>query len=116
MASKDELPTILLLGNSYANQLYPGFVLNGHLNHHSILSIGTCNPARNHESQPQKIGNNPCSGNRSLHQEQFIDNIIKNSNSVRYAVLDGLRTNFDASYISRLKERIVFLEKITLKL
>ena len=36
---------LLLLGNSYADPLYPGLEKNSRLKHHAILSIGTCDPA-----------------------------------------------------------------------
>jgi peptidoglycan/LPS O-acetylase OafA/YrhL len=116
MASKNEPPTVLLLGNSYANQLYPGFALNDQLGHHSILSIGACDPARAHDPLPRdELANSPCSGNRQLHQQLFIDRIIASSNSLRYAILDGLSMKPDAAYISRLKERIDFLESHRVK-
>ena len=44
MASKDEKPTLLLLGHSYANHLYPGLLMTDGFSQHSILSIGTCEP------------------------------------------------------------------------
>jgi len=115
MTNKDEPPTVLILGNSHANQIYPGFVFNESLNHHSILSIGACNFARAQERQLTKAVNSPCSGNRPLHQEQFIANIISTSNSVRFAVIDGLGTDFDALYFSHLKAQIDFLEKYNIK-
>ncbi|MGB8078393.1 MAG: acyltransferase family protein [Gallionella sp.] len=116
MASKDAPPTLLLLGNSYANQLYPGFASNDKLDHPSILSIGACDPARVHDALPRdELANSPCSGDRELHQQRFIDNIIETSNSLRYAILDGLVMNPDDAYISRLKERIDFLENHHIK-
>lgn len=112
MAKKDEPPTLLLLGNSYVNQLYPGFEKNSGLAHHNLLSIGACDPAKVDESElTNEITISPCSGYRSLHQEKFIDKLIENSNSVRYAILDGLNRNPDSKYILRLKERIDFLER-----
>ncbi len=112
MASKDEKPTLILLGNSYANQLYPGFVKNSKLNHHSILSIGTCDPAKDDQLLN---ANSPCYEIRSLHQRQLIDNIIEKSGSVKYAIVDGLNKNPDPEYISLLNERIDFLEKHRIK-
>lgn len=114
MASKDEPPTLLLLGNIFANQLYPGFTLNDKFSRHSILSIGTCKAAMGYEYQDYPV-NNPCSGNGESHQRQFIDHLIETSNSIRYVILDGLDFNFDATYISRLKERIDFLERHNIK-
>jgi len=114
MASKDEPPTILLLGNSHANQLYPGFALNDKLKQHSILSIGTCGPTAM-DYDPNQPADYPCSGDHQLHQRQFIDNIIANSSSLRYAILAGLRPYPDANYILMIKKRIDFLENHHIK-
>lgn len=108
VASKDQSPTLIILGNSLANQLYPGLAHNNLLNHHSILSIGTCDPAKLFE--PELRDENPCSGHRALHQQRFIDEIITNTGSVKFAVLDGLDRNPTIEYISALKQRIDFLE------
>ena len=112
MVSKDEPATLLLLGNSYANQFYPGLASDQSLSHHSILSIGTCDPAKARESEAaNKADFDPCSGNRPLRQQGFIDQIVERSNSIRYVILDGLKRNPDPDYVSRLKERIDFLER-----
>lgn len=109
--SKDAAPTIVLLGNSYANQLYPGLVKHNRLAHHTILSIGTCDPARIDESKlKQNFTNSPCSGYRALQQQAFIDNLIRETNSLRYAILAGLPKVPDRGYIARLKARIDYLE------
>lgn len=117
MASKDEAPTLLLLGSSRTNQLYPGFEKHSRLEHHSILSIGTCDPAKVDESELdyEKNLSHPCHGHRALQQEKFIDNLIENSDSVKYAILDGLDRDPGSEYISRLKKRIDFLEMQNIK-
>ena len=38
-------PTLLLMGNSYANHLYPGLAGHPALRGHNILNIGTCDPS-----------------------------------------------------------------------
>lgn len=116
MASKDRSPTLLLLGNSYANQLYPGLALNEDLNHQSILSIGDCDPGQTDDPHSSATMNNsPCAGSRRSHQQTFIDNIIRDSGTLRYAILEGLVGNPDDKYIARLKERIDFLESHHIK-
>ena len=116
MASKDAPPTLVLLGNSNANQFYAGLANNTSLKHHSILSIGTCDPAKVDESQlTEEVTFSPCSGHRPLQQQKFIDNIVENLNSVRYVILAGLNRNPDWKYVSRLKERVDFLERHYIK-
>ncbi len=93
-----------ILGNSYANQLYPGFVSNQALKHHSVLSIGTCNFGGT-EANDGDV-NSPCFGKHITEQKQFIDDIIENNNSIKYAIIDGLNRNLDSAYIDRLQKRI----------
>lgn len=118
MMNKSKKPTVILLGNSFANQLYPGLLHNKLFSNETILSIGTCDAA--------KVGKTPlfdkpldptfpCAGDRPLHQEKFINNIIKqNVGSLKYAIIAGL---YGASeeYLARLKSRIDFLEKNHIK-
>ncbi|HHF7368303.1 TPA: acyltransferase family protein [Legionella bozemanae] len=118
MMNKSKKPTVILLGNSFANQLYPGLLNNKLFSNETILSIGTCDAA--------KVGKTPlvdkpldptfpCAGDRPLHQEKFINNIIKqNVGSLKYAIIAGL---YGASeeYLARLKSRIDFLEKNHIK-
>ncbi|MFY9838286.1 MAG: hypothetical protein WAK55_17810 [Xanthobacteraceae bacterium] len=44
MQNRNADPTVLLLGDSYANALYPGFAHNDALKAQTILSIGDCGP------------------------------------------------------------------------
>lgn len=110
--SKDAPPTLLLLGNSFANQHYPGFASNPDLAQHSVLNIGTCpaqhveKPAEGTEPEAKK----PCSGNRWYAQQQFIDNIIATEKSVKFAIIDGLNSKPTEAYIKQLETRVDFLE------
>ncbi|MEN9451484.1 MAG: hypothetical protein RLZZ369_543 [Pseudomonadota bacterium] len=116
MVSHDTSPTLMLLGNSYANQLYPGLTQQPALAQHSILSIGNCDPARNDPNvAPKNTNFNPCSGPRALHQEVFLDKLIAATPSLQYVILDGLQPNPDAKYIAQLQARIDFLEKRNIK-
>ena len=112
---KDRPPTVILLGNSYANQLYPGLATNNVLTHQTILSIGTCDPANSEEPVDMDLtAKDPCAGHRSRDQAQLINAIIKEG-SLQYALLDGLNDNPDFGYIKRLTDRIDFLEKHNIK-
>jgi peptidoglycan/LPS O-acetylase OafA/YrhL len=114
MASKKEDPTLLLIGSSYANDLYPGFINNSSFSKHSVLSIGTCDPAWIDESMfvQSKPGfdYSPCAGYRHRDQQKLINEIIEKSKSLKFVILNGLKNNPDYDYIERLKRRIDFIE------
>jgi peptidoglycan/LPS O-acetylase OafA/YrhL len=102
--SSSSEPTVVILGTSYANQLYPGFVGNPALRHHSVLSIGTCD-----FGDPAATGvgrDHPCYGERGAAQAEFIDRLVRTQTSVRFVVIDGLRRDPSPTYIERLRSRI----------
>ncbi len=112
MQSSERAPTLVLLGSSYANQLYPGFTQNPRLKAHSILSIGMCDPAKVDEASLEKLEvASPCLGRNLANQQKFYEKLIDRHPSIKYVVLDGLKREPDDAYIARLKERIDFLEK-----
>lgn len=113
IANKKEKPTMLLLGNSYANHLYAGLVHNQYFKHESILSIGTCDPQWYDKSNfsPTPLTDFPCSGSRPLLHQKVVNTIIEKSGSVKYAILSGLLPGPDEQYIVHIKKRIDFLEK-----
>jgi peptidoglycan/LPS O-acetylase OafA/YrhL len=101
-------PTLLLMGNSFANQLYPGFAQNPLLQHHTILSIGSCDfvltgGARNDP--------NPCYGGYGVKEETFINELVGRESSIRFAVIDGLRARPDQVYLGRLQDRVDALQR-----
>jgi peptidoglycan/LPS O-acetylase OafA/YrhL len=111
MANRSAPPTLMLLGNSFANQFYPGFAANPNLNQHSILSIGTCQPYWVEPTDPmQPLTSNPCTGRRWWEQQTFINNIVETSGSVRFAVMMSLENSAAQGYIDRVRKRIDFLE------
>ena len=109
VTNKDESPTLLLLGNSFANHLYPGIANNPALGRHVILNLGTCDPVW-HMTMPV-VPPSPCSGERQIHQYQFINEIIARSETLRYVVIDGLIATSDPHYIAELKARVDFIER-----
>ena len=114
--SSDKKPGIVLLGNSFANQLYSGLISNQNLLHQTILSIGSCDFGRDY-SHKTEIGaiNDPCGGDRPIREKEFIERMIIDEGSIRYAILDGLVGTSDPQYIARIKERIDFLESSGIK-
>lgn len=101
-------PTILLLGSSYANQLYPGFSKNQKLSHHSVLSIGACRVGSDGTGVALR---NPCYGASVKKQDDFIDGIVNGTPSLKFVILDGLERKPSPAYIDRVLVRIKFLEK-----
>ena len=106
MANKDKPPTLLLLGNSHANALYPGFAAT--FGRQSILHIGTCG-AELAWADFTLPPNHPCYGDRQLHQEVFINGIIA-AGSVKYVVIDGLDPHPSREKLAGLKRRVQFIE------
>lgn len=100
--NKPEPPTILLLGNSFSNHLYPGFVKNAALEHHSILSIG------NHSIENTLSNFDPLSDIQK--QKVFIDEIISKTPSLRLVVISGMKGNMSIQQMNTAKERIDFIE------
>lgn len=117
--SKDRSPSIILLGNSYANDFYVGFVGNKDLEHHSVLSIGTCsvewpnyNKRKAEEDTKKRTLNLPCWGERALVQFEHINKIIKEEKSLKYAILalNG-EQSMTAERFERLLRRIRFIRE-----
>jgi peptidoglycan/LPS O-acetylase OafA/YrhL len=104
--SRNTGPTVLLLGDSFANALYPGFAHNDALKAQTILSIGDCGPG-----EPLNIAvYNPCSGQRRFDQQQFINNIIAAERSLKYVIMNNSDQPNDA-YIADILGRIEFVEQ-----
>lgn len=116
--SSDNPPTVILLGNSYANHLHPGLSNNYNLRKHTFLSIGSCSPnwvEKEHLSK--NTTKNPCSGYRKLDQQRLINGIIEDTTSLKYVFMSGLPDiDFDEHYFLNLKKRIDFIEKNGVKL
>lgn len=90
-------PDVLILGNSYANHLYPGIANNTHLKDLNVLSIGIANVV------------DGISGSRTAlqtEQAEFINNIILHTKSIKYILISGITIDADDSYINDLIERM----------
>jgi peptidoglycan/LPS O-acetylase OafA/YrhL len=109
--NKDEPPTLLLLGNSLANHHYPGFTANIELSNNVILSAGRSYfPVTNELAEQNKSLRSPFEISLSSERD-WIDNIIRTSPSLRFAIIDGLlREPAGSAYIKIVKEKIDFLE------
>lgn len=116
MMNSTEVPTVIILGSSYANHLYPGFVNSTRLSHHSVLSIGTCGVAwvdyesKLREQRELKNKYSPCFGERAILQLEHINEIIETESRLKYAILslDTIASE-NTSEFERLLQRIQFI-------
>lgn len=111
MLQHDAPPTVILLGDSRTNDLFPGFAKNASLAGENVLSIGACGPRW--IDKPQTVPEattSPCSADRPYHQMIFINSLIEANKSLRLAVLSSLPATFDSDYIAAIRKRISFLE------
>jgi len=112
MKSSNRPPTIILMGNSFANQLYPGFARNDDLKGHTILSIGTCDFG-GMDANPDPVG--PCFGRRQRDQIEYIDQLISREKTIRYAIIDGLQSRSDEAYSLAVRQRIEKLRALGIR-
>ena len=104
ITNSDKTPDVLILGNSYANQLYPGLVQNDAFGHLTFLSIGICGPT--FEDPP----------NKSLQckaQQQFIyDIFLSGDEPTRFVILASMppQGEWNDEYLAQLRKPISFFE------
>jgi len=110
MANSEAAPTVLIIGNSYANQMYYGLANNPVLSKNSILSIGDCDIARGSEGPAEAGSRIPCRGEGPERQLQFIDGIVAANSSIQYVIIDGLSYTPDAQYTANLEKIIARYE------
>ena len=103
--NKDYMPTLLLWGNSYANQYFSGFSRTGRLAGESILSIGDCPIQR----EMHLVKPNPCAGDLFDEQKEFLMSIVERHKSIEWVVLAGLKEMADTSDLRDLDETLRFL-------
>lgn len=108
MKSSERAPTVIILGNSYANQLYPGFVKNKELAHHTFLSIGTCSVIGNKYDDIS----HPCYGRRRAEQKKFINKILVDHKTIKFVIIDGLDPNTNEENINQLLIKIKWLSSL----
>lgn len=111
MLNSINAPTILLLGNSYANQVYPGLSQQSYLNNQTILSIGDFDATGYERPKDNENKASATLINRIDHQRILIDSIIQTSPSLKYVIMSGLIENPDDEYIKKIRNRINFIEK-----
>lgn len=94
---RNAAPDLLLLGNSYANHLYPGIAFNKKLKDLNVLSIGISDVT----SEVLKATD----ANQSA-QLAFINHIMENTKSIKYILISGINPKSDDVYIDGLIKRM----------
>lgn len=109
MTNRDESPTVILLGNSYANHLYPGLEQQKDLNHQTFLSIGACDVYLAYSKQPAEPAT-PCAGDRPRHQLDYIKSLIEDTGTVKYVIWSGFEPVMSADYVEKSEQTLSYLE------
>lgn len=107
-------PEIIILGSSFANHLYPGFLENKNLISNRVLSIGACSVGFG-DNDPRVNGTHPCAFDRPTNQRIFIRQLLSKSTTIKFAILSGFEKNIDQSYINRVRDEISTLEHMNIK-
>lgn len=94
---KNSEPDLLLLGNSYANHLYPGIANNNNLKDFNVLSIGT-----------QDVTSEVLKPTDAMQSEQlaFVNHIMESIKSIKYIIVSGINPKADDYYIDGLLKRM----------
>lgn len=90
--TNDAPPTVLLLGNSFANHLYPGIVSAPQFAGDNVLQFGACDPAIGVTFSYAQ--GHPCYAGRQR-QEAVLSKIIAEEETVRLAILSAAWPRFN---------------------
>ncbi len=96
VVSSERPPTVVLLGDSHANHLYPGLAHEPALGRQTVLSIGTCAPVDGLRMTSLKTGENPCANMLTQQQTAFLDGVIAREPHVSHALLAARWPDFDS--------------------
>jgi len=102
----DAPPSILLWGNSFANQYFEGMAQSTGFKKTSLLSIGDCAIER----EPNLAHGTPCTGKSWQEQRDFIENLIRNTPSLKFVILAGLKDDANLADLSDLRDALHFLK------
>lgn len=88
-------PEIIIIGNSFANHLYPGLVNNMTMKGRGVLSIGVCEPSAYTDFGRPENPLSPCASRKSELEKEFINKLIKKTTSINFVILNAWWPNFD---------------------
>ena len=105
MTNSNETPDVVILGNSYANQIYPGLVQNGAFDDLTFLSIGICDPTWQEHTELLM----QC----KLQQQHIYDIFLSADEPIRFVILGGMpvKGQWDDEYLVKLGRSISFFER-----
>jgi hypothetical protein len=91
---KDAAPTLMLVGNSFANHLFPGLANMPELKNHNILQFGICFPVIGVSFTAYRQGH-PCHGANAVTEADYVSGIIEKNPTIRYAIINSPWPAFD---------------------
>jgi peptidoglycan/LPS O-acetylase OafA/YrhL len=95
LLSADSPPTVLLLGSSHANHLYPGLAERQELSRQSILSLGACDPVDRIMFRSSDANDvSACLHGDNLIGNDFVQGVVSSSPTIRYAILSAAWPSF----------------------
>ncbi|PUB43240.1 peptidoglycan/LPS O-acetylase OafA/YrhL [Pseudomonas sp. GV047] len=95
--TNSKTPDVIIIGNSFANHLYPGLANNTDMAGKGVLSIGICDPAAHTDWGNPENPKSPCASRKADLERTFIDEIIKNTASIKTVIINAWWPAFDAS-------------------
>ncbi|MDW3779161.1 acyltransferase family protein [Kluyvera cryocrescens] len=107
-------PDIILLGNSYANHLYPAFAYNEHLKDLNVLSLGIYDPV----AGMKEINDNNYHDDKFKNGKElaiYINKLINQSSNLKYIIIGGLDKDPNQEYVDLLIERISQVKRNNVK-
>lgn len=93
--TNSKTPDVIIIGNSFANHLYPGLANNPDMAGKGVLSIGICDPAAHTDWGTPSNPNSPCANRKSELEREYIDRIIKNTPSIKVVIINAWWPSFD---------------------
>lgn len=113
--NKDQPPGILILGSSFANHLYPGFINNSDLANKGVLNIGACAVGLE-DDDANTLGTHPCAYKRPSSQRNFIHQLIEQQNSIEFVILSGFSDHITQTYLKNIRDEILALKNYKVQL
>lgn len=109
MTNRDADPTVMIVGSSFANHLYPGIAKN--LSRETVLNIGSCEISRAYSGATTDPETNyPCDGTRPHRQLEFVKQIISSSKGLKMVIISGLLSKSTPEYIAAVDDFITYIE------
>jgi peptidoglycan/LPS O-acetylase OafA/YrhL len=92
---EDAPPTVFLIGNSFANHLYPGIISSEAFANDNVLQFGSCDTGLGLSFSYQP--SHPCFGEARQRQEEMVTRILADNPSIHTAILSPPWPRFSPS-------------------